>query len=782
MNKYLDLIKNNPVEIGKWLGFTKLTKIHNKWLKMMMFEKTDRTLLAHRGSFKCQSPNTMIMMADYSSKRLGDIEVGEYVMGWDETPRKVLSKYSGIAPMYRVSLNKSGEYYDCNNNHILTMRQRPIKNNKFHCVDQYRYGKDKNIINIPIEDFINSKANKTTKKDSNDTFFKHFKVPLNKIPTKKVNIPPYVLGLWLGDGASSKVAITCDDKDIEHIKEFKEWCLSFNDVKEHIYRKENSNCATYVYNYGGIIKIFKEYNLYNNKHIPNDFLHNNIKNRLELLAGLLDSDGSYGNGHFIFTNKNEKLAKQVEWLARSLGFHSTAKKHTTYCTYKGKKKYSYFWQVYINGNIDEIPNRIPRKKAKEKKVKVGHLSYSQTITKIDDGEFVGITIEGDGMFLMDNFLVVHNTTCLSIAIALLMIIKPSKTIMFIRKTDDDIKEIIRQVAKLLKSETLRYLCLKIHGCELKLVEENSTQLTTNLMIENKGTSQLFGTGIKASLTGKHYDIVITDDIVNTKDRTSKAEREETKRQYQELQNIKNVGGRILNCGTKWHKDDCIEQMPNIVIYDCYSTGLLSGEEIALLRDKMTSSLFSANYELKHIASEDILWTNPRYIKDNDIIDESFVCGGYCHIDASYGGEDKSAMTIAKKVGNDIYILGFTREKHIDDCIDEFISYQKLYKTYPFDTEKNADKGYLAKEIRRLGGNANIPYHEDMNKYVKCSTFIKRAWGNLIFLENCDKNYISEILEYNEFSEHDDEADSLASILRRKFYNRDKEDVAIGSIY
>jgi len=45
---YLDIIINEPVKIGHWLGFKDLTDLHNEWLKMMMFSKEDRTLLAHR--------------------------------------------------------------------------------------------------------------------------------------------------------------------------------------------------------------------------------------------------------------------------------------------------------------------------------------------------------------------------------------------------------------------------------------------------------------------------------------------------------------------------------------------------------------------------------------------------------------------------------------------------------------------------------------------------------------------------------------------------------------
>ncbi len=46
--RYLDLIIDEPVKMGHWLGFTDLTDLHNGWLKLMMFSKQDETLLAHR--------------------------------------------------------------------------------------------------------------------------------------------------------------------------------------------------------------------------------------------------------------------------------------------------------------------------------------------------------------------------------------------------------------------------------------------------------------------------------------------------------------------------------------------------------------------------------------------------------------------------------------------------------------------------------------------------------------------------------------------------------------
>ena len=156
----------------------------------------------------------------------------------------------------------------------------------------------------------------------------------------------------------------------------------------------------------------------------------------------------------------------------------------------------------------------------------------------------------------------YKTTCLSIAIALLMIIKPNDNMIFLRKTDTDVKEVINQVSKILKTPLMQHIVNKIFNVDLILLEDSTYTITTNLMSSARGTSQLLGLGIKSSITGKHADLVITDDIVNLKDRISKAERDLTKNAYMELQNIKNRTGRILNTGTTWHKEDTISIMPN----------------------------------------------------------------------------------------------------------------------------------------------------------------------------------------------------------------------------
>lgn len=363
----------------------------------------------------------------------------------------------------------------------------------------------------------------------------------------------------------------------------------------------------------------------------------------------------------------------------------------------------------------------------------------------------------------DHTLMAHRgsfkTTCVSFALALIIILLPKEKIMFMRKTDVDVKEVIKQVQKILSDPKTVYLIKCIYGINFEMCVRSSTEITTNLAIDNRGTSQLIGIGTGGSLTGKHFDKIFTDDIINLQDRISRAERDRTKLIYQELQNIKNQGGRIYNTLTPWHKDDASVLMPKAEVYDCYQTGLIDRSKLSEIRQSMTPSLFAANYELKHIANEESLFDNPIFTKDNDLI-----LNGIAHIDASYGGSDGTAFTVLKQHGEQLVIYGMRWNKHVNDCLNIIFNYLKMYKVGTVYVETNADKGYLAKELRGRGAIVG-EYHESTNKFVKISTYLRKNWKDITFLECTDPEYMNEILDYTENAEHDDSPDGLASLIR-----------------
>ena len=356
------------------------------------------------------------------------------------------------------------------------------------------------------------------------------------------------------------------------------------------------------------------------------------------------------------------------------------------------------------------------------------------------------------------------TTCLSISFAEIILLMPKLRTMFMRKTDADVAEVMKATAALLRTSYYRAMCQKLYGVDLVVTRDTQGEINTNLVQGVSGASQIVGLGAGGSITGKHADRIFTDDIINVKDRVSAAERERIKLIYQELQNIRNPGGRIVNTGTPWHKDDAFTLMPNIVKYDCYSTGLMNREDIADKRSSMSPSLFAANYELKHIADEEAMFCEPSFFDDTKLL-----YNGIGHIDAAYGGKDGTAFTAIAEHDGRFYVYIRLWQKHVDECLPLILAICDDLRIGTIYCERNADKGYLAKKISETG-HPSGSYAEAMNKFVKISTFIKDNWKRVSVLDcddyPLDADALNQVLDYNENAAHDDMPDSMASAIRQ----------------
>ena len=356
----------------------------------------------------------------------------------------------------------------------------------------------------------------------------------------------------------------------------------------------------------------------------------------------------------------------------------------------------------------------------------------------------------------------YKSSCLSVCIALIMLIMPYINILFFRKTDTDVSEMITMVAKAIESPVLQHLANLIYGQPFYCIKKANDSITTNFYDSASGAVQLLGLGIKTSITGKHADLVITDDICNITDRISRAEREKTKMQFQELRNICNRGGRIISLGTKWHQEDVFTLMKNIHIYTYQDTKLISEEKIAELKQDMLPSLFACNYELRIIASEDVIFTDPQVDAQ-----EEKVYHGIMHLDSAFSGEDYTAWSVMTEHEGKYYLYGKMKRKHVQDCYGDIQSDYARFMCGKIYNEDNADKGFVIRDLRKLGMRM-VPYHESMNKYLKIVTYLKAIWKNVVFVEGTDQEYIDQICDYFEDAEHDDAPDS-ASCLARLLY-------------
>lgn len=351
----------------------------------------------------------------------------------------------------------------------------------------------------------------------------------------------------------------------------------------------------------------------------------------------------------------------------------------------------------------------------------------------------------------------YKTSCVVVAITLLMIILPDEPMLLLRKDQDSVSEITRAVKRNLEHPASQILVQTIHGRPIQFDKASTTELHTNLSTSKK-ESQLLGDGIRSfSITGKHFQRIFTDDIVTLKDRLSRSERLITDSVYQELQNVKMSGGTIVNTGTPWHKDDTFRLMPKPERWTVYDTGLMPDSEILHRRKNMTASLFSANYELKHIADSESMFRSPKYapFPDRD---------SFAHIDCAYGGGDTIALTAVVIVDGNIHATGKVFTGHVQDYYEQIRAFLMKHKAGTLYNETNSDKGYFAKEFRRYWP-AIKTYHENMNKHLKISTYLKRDWEDIYFDNDTDNEYINQIVDYQEGGEPDDAPDSLASLLR-----------------
>lgn len=395
---------------------------------------------------------------------------------------------------------------------------------------------------------------------------------------------------------------------------------------------------------------------------------------------------------------------------------------------------------------------------KDNPVEIGHWVGFEDLTELHN-EWLKLFLFSEDDLTLQGHRGSFKTTTLSLFFAIHTVIRPNETLMYFRKTGSDVAEICRQTLHILESGCMRQIVNTLYGFDLQIKKATSTEIHTNLATNIKGSSQIVGLGIGTSITGKHADIVCTDDIVNINDRISQAERERTKIAYQELQNIKNRGGRFVNTGTPWHKEDCFTLMPEPLKYPWDATGLIAPDEAKEIKSRMTNSLFSANYELKHVADDDIIFTDPQKGAD-----DSLVIQGTSHVDSAFYGEDYTAFTIVGIHNGKFYVFGKCWRKHIDDVMDEIVQWHNHFNCGKLWNETNADKGYVAREFKKRGVRV-ATYTESQNKFVKIVSHLKFEWQNVIFVAGTDDEYIEQICDYNEDAEHDDCPDSLASLIR-----------------
>jgi hypothetical protein len=112
-----------------------------------------------------------------------------------------------------------------------------------------------------------------------------------------------------------------------------------------------------------------------------------------------------------------------------------------------------------------------------------------------------------------------------------------------------------------------------------------------------------------------------------------------------------------------------------------------------------------------------------------------------------------------------YSIGWLYEGNVHNWYDFIVRKCHEYRCTEILSETNADKGYLARDLRKLGLKTRT-YNENMNKAIKISTYLYESWHDLIWDEETDTEYMNQILDWrHDGTGHDDAPDSAASLCR-----------------
>lgn len=369
------------------------------------YENTNKNIVIE-ATAGCLGKDTPILMHDGSIKFVQDIKIGDQVMGADSTPRNVLSVSNGIDKLYEIKPVK-GDSWICNSEHLLTVYDQNIaRNNKIK--------KKENQLN-PLVDYS---INKILTRPVEKTTGAKMKLQLQRVgadfPEQNLPLDPYFVGLWIAEGGKRKDSVSnfsINENDtvlMDYLENFK-----FKGEKVSICKIKEKGCFRInvklkkgrINPIRAILKDFVKEK--GHLDIPKEYMINSRENRLKLIAGILDGDGYLNNNFFVIITKYKEISDLIVYVCRSLGLAAYSKKRI------GRIKSLNFEGVYhsinISGDLDIIPTKVERRKAKERKQIKSVLRTGFWIKEIGVGEWYGFKVDKDERFLLGDFTITHNS-------------------------------------------------------------------------------------------------------------------------------------------------------------------------------------------------------------------------------------------------------------------------------------------------------------------------------------------------------------------------------------
>jgi phage terminase large subunit-like protein len=264
-----------------------------------------------------------------------------------------------------------------------------------------------------------------------------------------------------------------------------------------------------------------------NKKIPLHYLTSSRGNRLQLLAGLLDSNGNYDGDTFEIIQKQENLANQIAFLSRSLGFAAYVKKHIELTKYLSGECF----KVTISGDLNKIPCRVESKKAKKRKIK-NVLTTGFEIEDYGFGKYYGFQVDKDGLFLLGDFTVTHNSTTCTVTKCIHLLLKnPNLRIMIASKTAPNAEGFLKEIKGHFESNELLAEIFGQYYDARKVNKWDNKEIEVLPRTSRAKEASITCVGVDGTIVSKHYDVIIGDDLVDEENARTEHMRKKTQTWY-----------------------------------------------------------------------------------------------------------------------------------------------------------------------------------------------------------------------------------------------------------
>jgi len=437
---------------------------------------------------KAQPVDTMIPTPQ-GWRRLGDLTVGDLVFTASGTPTKIIGVYpQGKVPTYKIKFNDNTQTMACQD-HLWVIRSSHNKSRK-------------------------NPWKVVTTKDLPPIIHRHIHIPMcDPVEYQHRDLPvdPYVIGALLGDGGltlKGTIIITiAEDEILDRISRSLPGTMSLHKVSNSKFAYIISNgqkgrrTPNVVKNYLDSVGLLGLKS--HEKFIPREYLQADIKQRIDLLRGLMDTDGYIGKAHTsTFTTTSPRLASDFCELIQSLG--GTAKIHNKSPFYRDAQGNKIYCKTAYNVNI-KLPfcpfylSRKTERYVDERTLQKQAHRLIESVEYIGEVESVCIRVEDESqLYLTENFIVTHNSHVASrIGIWYFMAYQDSKIYMTAAPPLENLKQILwGEVLNVVRNKPMIFAGLAMKRL---YIARNSGSFMTGVAIPTSGTPE----EREAKFSGKH---------------------------------------------------------------------------------------------------------------------------------------------------------------------------------------------------------------------------------------------------------------------------------------